>query len=72
MNKQMFIDKCNKGNHELIEIYRSDVDIILGVQDIVRWCNICGAVVIDREIDGRLIPGEVLKMMGPLVYGEIQ
>ena len=33
--------------------------------DVVRWCNRCGAVVIDIDYDNRTSPGAVMKMRFP-------
>ena len=37
-------------------------------QDVVRWCKICGAIVVDRDYDGRTNPGQVKKMQFPLNF----
>lgn len=54
---------CDKTNHNLIEIYRD------GWEDepnaVVRWCEDCGAIVVDGEMDGRTSPGAVRKMLFP-------
>jgi hypothetical protein len=36
----------------------------LDTESVVRWCPECGAVVVDREVDGRLM-GSVVKMQFP-------
>ncbi len=36
----------------------------LDTESVVRWCPECGTVVIDREVDGRLM-GSVVKMKFP-------
>ncbi len=36
-----------------------------GVEKVVRWCKVCGAVVIDRDIDGRTQPGGITAMQHP-------
>ena len=57
----------------MVEIYRvgSDHD----VEDVVKWCTNCGAVVIDGEYDNRTAPGKVMKMRFPTrekqTYGKI-
>ncbi len=57
------MNKCDGKNHSLIEIYRRrDPDDIF---DIVRWCEYCGAIVIDGEMDGRVKPGGIMKMRFP-------
>ena len=32
---------------------------------VVRWCENCGAVVVDIDFDGRIFPGQVKKMIFP-------
>jgi hypothetical protein len=58
---------CKKGYHDLIEVYRSDE---YDHDDVVRWCRICGSIVIDREFNEKLEPGGILEIMHPLMYGE--
>lgn len=36
-----------------------------GVSHPVRWCQDCGAVAIDTDVDGRTIPGDVWAMTFP-------
>ena len=62
INKKSMIAPCKAGQHNLVEIYRAGEP---GDQDIVKWCTICGAVVIDHEGEGAVEPGGTLKMMGP-------
>lgn len=54
--------QCLKGNHDLIEIYRSSYTY--DEEGVVRWCKVCGSVVVDMEYDGRIQPGGVMKMLG--------
>lgn len=63
------IKECIKGNHDLIEIYRSYS--IYDEEQVVRWCRVCGSVVIDVEIDGRIRPGGVMKIKAPESYGRL-
>lgn len=51
---------CDKKQHPLIEIFRTGY--VDGLQTVVRWCPDCGAIVVDGEIDGRVLPGHVVKM----------
>jgi hypothetical protein len=46
----------------LEEIYCSGTEID---QDVVRWCTVCGAVVVDLDYDGRTNPGQLMKMRFP-------
>ena len=61
------ISECEKGNHKLIEIYRVLYDCIGDVDAVVRWCEICGAIVVDAEFDNRTQPGRIMKMKGPAI-----
>lgn len=55
--------QCLKGNHDLIEIYRSSYSY--DEEGVVRWCRVCGSIVVDLEYDGRIHPGDIMKMLGP-------
>jgi hypothetical protein len=63
--------ECEKGNHKLVEIHRALHDPIGDVDAVVRWCEICGAIVIDVEFDNRTQPGRIMKMKGPTVTNEL-
>jgi hypothetical protein len=52
--------------HSLIEVFREsspygDMD----ADSVVRWCYECGAIVVDSEVDGRTLPGDVFAMRRP-------
>ena len=36
-------------------------------EEVVRWCTICGSVVVDLDYDSRVKPGGVMKMRSPEV-----
>lgn len=58
----MKFKNCKQGNHNLVPIFSC------GTYDeasIVRWCSICGAVVVDKEVDGRVSPGAIRKLQAP-------
>ena len=61
---QEFKDNCNVGKHDLIEIAELPHSWD-GSSQLVKWCQICGAVVVDLEIDGRVTPGHYMKMKFP-------
>ncbi|MCK4454672.1 hypothetical protein KAW18_03715 [candidate division WOR-3 bacterium] len=65
---QQSLKKCLKGKHDLIEIHRSSYSYDENI--VVRWCRICGSVVVDIEYDGRIDPGGVMKMLGPKISKE--
>lgn len=64
--------KCIDGDNvhqdlgdNLIVVSQFDLDLICNVTAVIRWCKICGAVVADKEVDGRLQAGAILKMSFP-------
>ncbi len=59
-----FKDKCNTGDHDLIKIYSAKHSWEESY-DVVKWCRICGAVVVDLEYH-IVKPGSVMKMKYPL------
>lgn len=61
------LEDCRKGEHELQEIHRTTINCITDEDEVVRWCSICGAVVVDLDYDNRTIPGRVMKMRLPNV-----
>lgn len=54
--------KCLQGLHPLKSVY---IDSDGFVQNVVRWCPECGAIVIDVDCDSRTYPGRVMKMKLP-------
>jgi hypothetical protein len=47
--------------------------LITGIEDgrqVVRWCEDCGAVVVDAVIDGRTYPGDIKPMRFPQLAQE--
>lgn len=60
--------KCFEGSThvgELVEILAIETGEP-GGEEIVRWCPHCGAIVVDKEYDGRLFPGRAMKMRFPM------
>ena len=53
-------EKCNIGNHSLKPIYVESIDS--SVDNCIMWCSVCGAIVIDKIVDGRVMPGYKRKM----------
>lgn len=60
---------CQNGNHSLEVIYEFDASH--DSQHVVRWCNYCGAVVVDIDYDNRTNPGAIQKMKFPQLLKEI-
>lgn len=40
-------------------------------EHVVRWCEYCGAVAVDEDVDGRVYAGQVRKMEFPKLAKEI-
>lgn len=57
---------CKRGDHKLVVIYETE-EGASGVSTVVRWCGVCGAVVIDTDVDGRTRKGDVVRMKVSLV-----
>ena len=55
---------CDGKNHPLIKILESTPSFDMDPYAVVRWCPDCGAVVVDREVDGRFV-GRYSKMRFP-------
>jgi hypothetical protein len=41
-------------------------------EQVVRWCDYCGAVTVDEDCDGRVYAGQVRKMEFPTLAKEIK
>ena len=57
------IKDCENGKHKLVVIYSHSSHPFS--THTIRWCEICGSVVIDSDIDGRTSTGDILKMKSP-------
>ena len=57
------IKDCLKGKHKLESI--TELSHWDGSAQVVRWCSICGSIVIDTQIDHRIFPGQVMPMKSP-------
>lgn len=56
------LNNCKSGNHNLINILSHNTSLDTRV---VRWCQTCGAIVVDGELDGRVAPGKYRKLQCP-------
>lgn len=60
------IENCLKGEHTLESIMElSHWD---GSAQVLRWCSVCGAVVVDQQIDKRIYPGRYVPMKFPKLF----
>lgn len=61
------LEECKKGNHTLKDIFKSTWDI----DHVVRWCEICGSVVVDCDFDGRTNAGQIMRMKYSVLFREV-
>lgn len=59
---------CFGKPHQLMVITRYSTGV--GIEHVVRWCQRCGGVVQDVDIDGRTDPGALMPMAFPEVTRE--
>jgi valyl-tRNA synthetase len=57
------LEKCREGKHPLVEILSSSLGF--DAYATVRWCPVCGAVVVDQDYDSRTNAGQIMKMRFP-------
>ena len=63
------LENCKAGKHSLKTIIEKRTN--LGFTDsteVVRWCSICGSVVIDLDTQGQTFPGSYMPMKSPLIF----
>jgi hypothetical protein len=66
MNRLNCFSKNGKHkNNELEEIYSFQNDNMGHSEGVVRWCPICGAIVVDIDYDGRTLPGNLVPLRFP-------
>lgn len=58
------LKKCMGGSHKWVKVYEKNT-LSPGTSEVVRWCNICGSVVVDIDFDGRTNPGQIMKLKSP-------
>jgi hypothetical protein len=57
---------CEKGYHALKSIFK-EYDVAPCVENVVRWCSICGSVVVDQDSAGIVFPGRIMPMKSPAI-----
>lgn len=58
--------KPRGGEHKLIGIdSRRAPHLAPEAAVVTRWCCLCGGVVVDLDMDGRTLPGEIAAMQFP-------
>ena len=70
INRKVDFSGCKEGKHRFIIITRNNT--MAYVEEVVRWCPKCGAVVVDMDCDNRTSAGYYRKIQYPeitLKYG---
>lgn len=60
------IEDCIKGEHKLEMI--TALAHWDGSSSVVRWCSVCGSIVIDTQVDKRIFPGQIMPMKFPELF----
>jgi len=60
-------DLCKQKGHDLIVISSRGNEM---EERVVRWCQYCGAIVIDLDSDGRVYPGRIMPMRFPAILND--
>lgn len=56
---------CKDGVHTLTEVFRASNDPVS--ESVVRWCGVCGGIVVDIDYDGRTNAGQILPFRVPIM-----
>lgn len=62
----MSIENCLNKQHDLVEI-----GYVGEPCSVVRWCQECGAVVVDTDYDSRVSAGGVMEMRLPKTFQKV-
>lgn len=57
------LETCKRGKHSFIKIQSTCIG--QGEERVVRWCQYCGAIVVDLDVDGRTYPGYFAECLLP-------
>ena len=60
------MENCKEGEHKLEMI--TALAHWDGSSQVVRWCSVCGGIVIDLQIDNTIRPGHYMKMKFPEIF----
>jgi len=63
-----YLTNCKKGKH----IYQNIYDTLTGpcIYEIIKWCKVCGSVIIDLEEEGIVYPGKIMQAQSPDILKE--
>lgn len=57
------LETCKRGKHSFIKVQSTCIG--QGEEKVVRWCQYCGAIVVDLDVDGRTYPGYFAECLLP-------
>jgi hypothetical protein len=57
------MNNCQQGKHNFILI--EAIELSPFEAKMIRWCEQCGAIVVDLDCDRRTLPGYFSKLKGP-------
>jgi hypothetical protein len=60
------LKECKNNNHDFIDIY--DVENSYGECIVIRWCRVCGSIIIDVDFDYRTYVGRCMEIKNPIIY----
>jgi len=60
------LEKCKNSEHTLETI--TALAHWDGSSQVVRWCSVCGSIVIDTQVDKRVFPGQIMPMKFPEIF----
>ena len=69
---EILFAECLDGKHALETIYTQNFGGPYDEKEVVKWCNVCGSIVIDNEYDGRVYPGGLMPVKGPASYSLVK
>ncbi len=64
---KIFEEKCRKGSHPFEEILDANKCWCGKEIAVVRWCPICGTVVVDIDVDSHTFPGRIMGARRPQI-----
>jgi len=65
-------NKKNQHIGNLRTITRFTIDSICNVEAVVKWCPQCGAIVVDKEVDGRLMNSRIKMQFPDITKGALK
>lgn len=61
---------CRNGQHSFIVITKHGC--VYQTEEVVRWCEYCGSIVVDLDSDGRTMAGYYRSIQNPQIMKDLQ